>query len=273
MPENITVLITGATSGLGREVARALAGRGAHVVLHGRDAGRVEAFADQLRTTAAMVSTHVADLASLRSVGALAEQVSTAHPELNVLINNAGVGGGPPPHRRRELSADGYELRLAVNYLAPLLLTRLLLPVLRRNPPASVVNVASVGQAPVDLDDLRMDRRYDGAQAYFRSKFALVAATFDLAEADENKGVRINCVHPANYMDTAQVREAGIAPWCPPSAGVDPVLNLAIGPGSTDTGKYYDGTHQAKAHRAAYKPGARRDLRQVTDSILAPFTA
>lgn len=141
-----TVLITGATSGLGRYVAFELV-RSGHVVLaHGRDPGRTERLVEELRAEGD-AEAFVADLSSLAQVRELGAHVADAHPDLDVLINNAGVGAGSPG-AARELSADGHELRLAVNYLAPVALTRTLLPTLRANAPARIVNVGSVGQTP-----------------------------------------------------------------------------------------------------------------------------
>lgn len=272
MAENERVaLVTGATSGLGKEVALALATRGIRVLAHGRDAARLETVGNELRAAGGHAETYLADLADLAQVRALAKRLGDEHPELTVLVNNAGVGGGPPPHKKRELSANGYELRFAVNYLAPVLLTRLLLPHLVAGSPSRVVNVGSVGQAPPDFDDIHMERRYDGADAYFRSKFSLAAFTFDLADELREADVHVNCVHPANFMDTYQVREAGIHPWAPASAGVPPVLNLAIGKGGESTGNYFDGTRSKRAHSKVYKKSVRQELRHVTDDLLAPF--
>jgi NAD(P)-dependent dehydrogenase (short-subunit alcohol dehydrogenase family) len=271
MPGSATIaLVTGATSGLGREIARSLAGQGAEVLVHGRDPGRTEEFAHELRAAGHAARPHVADLADLAQVAALAERVRAGHPRLGILVNNAGVGGGPPPYLRRETGADGYELRLAVNYLAPVLLSRLLRPALVAGAPARVVNVGSVGQAPVDFDDVQMERDYHGAQAYFRSKFALAAFTFTFAAELRDAGVTVNCVHPASFMDTFQVREAGVRPWTPVAEGVPPVLNLATGPaGGEVTGQYFDGTRRARAHPDSYRDGER--LRAVTEDLLAPF--
>ncbi|MGF1428113.1 SDR family NAD(P)-dependent oxidoreductase [Kitasatospora sp. LaBMicrA B282] len=267
-----TVLVTGATSGLGRELAVSLAEQGRHVLVHGRDRARTEALAAELRAAGGEADPLVADLSALAEVRALADRIRAEHAELHVLINNAGIGAGPPPHRTRELSADGHELRLAVNYLAPALLARLLVPLLAASAPARVVNVGSIGQAPVDLRDLRMDHHYGGADAYFRSKFALAAFTVDLAEEVRDLGITVNCLHPATFMDTRQVRETGLAPWVPASAGVAPVLNLAIGPaGGSYSGEYFDGSRRGRAHDAVYDAVGRARLREVTQALLAPF--
>jgi NAD(P)-dependent dehydrogenase (short-subunit alcohol dehydrogenase family) len=259
-----TILITGATSGLGRYVAFELV-RSGHVVLaHGRDAGRTQQLVDELRTEG-RAEGFVADLASLTQVRKLGTRVAEAHPELDVLVNNAGIGAGSPGSGREE-STDGHELRLAVNYLAPVVLSRALLPVLAGREAARIVNVGSAGQEPLDFDDPEFTRGYDGFAAYCRSKFALAAHTFTLAEESAGDGVAVNVLHPATFMDTAMVREGGVKPWSTVADGAPGVLALATrDPG---TGGYFDGTRPARAHEATYDPDVRRRLAHVTEDLL-----
>ncbi|MDG9708763.1 SDR family NAD(P)-dependent oxidoreductase [Streptomyces sp. DH10] len=260
-----TILITGATSGLGRYVAFELVRSGHVVLVHGRDADRTERLAGELRAEGD-AEAFVADLASLARVRELAGHVADAHPELDVLVNNAGVGFGTPG-AGREVSADGHELRLAVNYLAPVVLTRALLPVLRANAPARIVNVGSAGQEPLVFEDPEFTRGYDGVSAYCRSKFALAAHTFALAGELDATGVSVNVLHPATYMDTAMVREADVTPWSTVADGAAGVLALATR--DLGSGRYFDGTRPARAHAAAYDPGVRKRLAAVTDQLLA----
>ncbi|MFR0356011.1 SDR family NAD(P)-dependent oxidoreductase [Streptomyces sediminimaris] len=260
-----TILITGATSGLGRYVAFELVRAGHLVLAHGRDPGRTERLVAELRTEGD-AEGFVADLASLSQVRELGARVAAAHPGLDVLINNAGVGAGAPG-AARELSADGHELRLAVNYLAPVVLTRALLPVLRANAPARVVNVGSAGQDPLDFDDIEFRRAHDGFAAYRRAKFALAAHTFALAEELADTGVAVNVLHPATFMDTAMVREGGVTPWNTVADGAPGVLALATG--DHGTGGYFDGTDRARAHEATYDRELRKRLSAVTDQLLA----
>lgn len=255
-------------------VAAILRGRVLPVNLGGlpEELGFPEALAAELRDTGVSAQPYVAELAALDQVRDLAERVGADHPALHVLINNAGIGAGPPPHTSRELSADGHELRLAVNYLAPVLLSRLLVPRLAAGAPARIVNVGSVGQSEVDLADLRFDRGYHGGEAYFRSKFALPAFTVDLAEELRPTGVTVTCVHPATFMDTLMVREAGLTPRSTVNAGAEAVLNLAVGSAGADrTGQYFEGTCPKKAHRRVYRDAVRRDLRMATNDLLRPY--
>jgi NAD(P)-dependent dehydrogenase (short-subunit alcohol dehydrogenase family) len=177
------ILVTGSTDGLGKATARELAVHGATVVLHGRDQARCEAALREIReaTRNEHLRAHLADFSALVLVRRLAEEIQSDYDRLDVLINNAGIGGSG----RRQESQDGYELVFAVNYLAPFLLTTLLLPLLRRSAPARIVNVASAGQAPIDLDDLMgamLTRDFDPLHAYRRSKLAQIMFTFELAE-------------------------------------------------------------------------------------------
>jgi NAD(P)-dependent dehydrogenase (short-subunit alcohol dehydrogenase family) len=272
MTDTRIALVTGATSGLGRAVAGALADHGIDVLVHGRDAKRAAAVVDQITKSGGTAQAVLADLASLEQVRELADRITSDHDAITLLINNAGVGAGRPPYRKRQLSADGHELRFAVNYLAPALLARRLIPALKNGAPARIINVGSVGQAPVDVGDLRMDNHYTGAQAYYRSKFALAAFTFDLAEELAGTGITVNCLHPASLMNTHMVRESMIPPMSTVASGVTAVMNLATGPaGGTLTGRYFDGRTEARAHQAAYDPAIRSRLRTVTGELLAPF--
>ncbi|MFI6079181.1 SDR family NAD(P)-dependent oxidoreductase [Actinoplanes sp. NPDC051343] len=257
------ILITGASDGLGRALARELAAAGHHLVVHGRDAGRLAGIA---RETGAVAIR--ADLSSLDEVRALAARAAEHADGIDVLVNNAGVGFGAPG-AGRELSRDGYELRLAVNYLAPYLLTRLLLPVLHRSGCARIVNVASAGQRPVDLDDLMMEREYAGVEAYRRSKLALIAHTFDLADELAGSGVTANCLHPASLMPTAMVRESRYGTIDSLEQGLHATLRLIVDPDLEGvTGRYFNGTQPTRALDQAYDPAFRARLRERTEALL-----
>jgi NAD(P)-dependent dehydrogenase (short-subunit alcohol dehydrogenase family) len=262
-----TALITGSTDGLGRAVARSLAAAGYEVLIHGRDTGRGEDLVREISAQGGSASFLRADLASLAEVGTLADTVHRQHGHLHLLINNAGIGTGDGGVRSapRRTSMDGYELRFAVNYLAGYLLTRLLLPDLTHAAPARIINVASVGQYPLDFDNLMLERAYSGMRAYAQSKLAQVMLTLDLAAELRGSGVTVNCLHPATYMDTTMVHAAGVEPVSTVAEGAAAVMHLAVSPELADrTGEYFDGMRPGKANAQAYDPQVRRRLAEVS---------
>ena len=188
-----TVLVTGATGGIGLATAAGLAGLGARVGIVGRDPARSEAAARQLRASGGQVDVFVADVSSQDEVRRLANEVLAAYPRLDVLVNN--VGGF---WATRHTTVDGLEHTFAVNHLAPFLLTTLLLDRLRASTPARVVTVSSGAQAMgrIDFDDLQGERDYSGQRAYNQSKLANVMFTYELARRLAGSGVTANALHP-----------------------------------------------------------------------------
>src|ERR1700689_3842626 len=263
------VLITGAPSGLGRYLARQLAGSGWQVLAHGRDPARVaELVAELSAEFDGGARGYVADLARLGDVRELAALVRAEVPRLDVVVNNAGIGFGAPGEGR-QVSADGHELRFAVNYLAPVLLTRLLVPLLTASAPSRIVNVGSLGQVPFDPADAEFEHGYNGVDAYRRSKLALAAFTFDLAGELAAARVTVNCLHPASLMGTAMVRQAGITPISTVEEGMAATLRLITDPALDGvTGQFFDGLKAARARPEAYDPQFRASLREVTDRML-----
>jgi NAD(P)-dependent dehydrogenase (short-subunit alcohol dehydrogenase family) len=264
-----TILVTGATDGLGRALARELAAQGALVLLHGRSTERLEATRREIveATGSDRLRTYQADLASLEQVRRLGREVDGQQERLDALVNNAGIGGDGP----RQESADGVELRFAVNYLAPFLLTDLLLPLLRRSAPARIVNVASVGQAPVDFDDVQLERSYDGLRAYRQSKLAQVMFTFELAErlrAAGESGVTVNALHPATLMDTKMALETFGYAMSTVQDGVEATLRLVVAPALEGvSGRYFDGLRESRADAQAYDAEARRRLWRLSAAL------
>jgi NAD(P)-dependent dehydrogenase (short-subunit alcohol dehydrogenase family) len=257
-----TVLVTGATDGLGRALATRLASEGATVIAHARseERGR-EALADLLDGPGD-VRLVVGDLASLSAVRALAGQVPD---RLDVLVNNAGIGfaGG------RQESDDGYELRFAVNYLAGFLLASLLRERLIASAPARIVNVASAGQQAIDFDDVMLEHDYDGARAYRQSKLAQIMHAFDLAEELAGSGVTATALHPATYMDTKMVTDAGVTPASTVQEGLDATWRLVADPAVEGvSGAYFNGTREVRADAQAYDLDARRRLRELSQRLV-----
>lgn len=265
------VLITGATAGLGQRVAQELAADGAILLLHGRDPVKGRAVCARLRSATGNRQIHYYnyDLASLGEVRCFASDLVSQRSRIDVLINNAGIGGGPFP-KTRQTSRDGYELRLAVNYLAPYLLTSLLLPLLRHAASARgtsrIVNIASGAQHSLDFDNPMLEREYDGKRAYSQSKLALVMYTFDLARHLAGSGVTANALHPASFMDTKMVRDWPLPSRTRVEEGAMAVVYLATASVlARVTGQYFHGLQPTAAAAQAYDEGARQRLRQLSE--------
>jgi NAD(P)-dependent dehydrogenase (short-subunit alcohol dehydrogenase family) len=257
-----TILLTGATDGLGRALAERLAADGARLILHGRDQAKLD------RTAAAVVGlgaprpvTMLADLADLDQVRRLAAGVSACTDRLDVLVSNAGIGGGEPDGRTRRTSADGYELRFAVNYLAGFLLTLELLPLLRASAPARIVHVASLGQHPLDFDDLMLEHRYSGSRAYGQSKLAQIMSGFELVARLPATEVTVNSLHPSTYMPTKIVLAEVGHSIDTVEEGVNATFRLIADPElAGTTGRFFDRTRETRANAQAYDSAARLRL-------------
>ncbi|MFV8816566.1 SDR family NAD(P)-dependent oxidoreductase [Haliea sp. E17] len=259
------VLITGSTGGLGRETAKALAGQGDHVIVHGRNVARGEELVEEIRARGrGSARFYPADFASLEEVRNFASAILRDYERLDVLVNNAGIF--LPNEEQRLLSRDGYELHFQVNYLAGYLLTRQLLPLLEASAPSRIINVAS-GQRPIDFDNLMLETGYSGTQAYFQSKNAQVMMTFYLAADLATRGVVINAMHPSDLMDTDMVIEAGMEPISSVDTGRDALVRLIDE--DVGTGKFFNVFVEAEAKPQAYDSAARARLIAVSDELLA----
>jgi NAD(P)-dependent dehydrogenase (short-subunit alcohol dehydrogenase family) len=257
-----TVLVTGSTDGLGKEVARQLGALGAFVIVHGRNAERGDEVVRLIRAAGnGNAEFHRADFASLSGVTEFAETILETYDRLDVLINNAAAVSGT----ERQLSADGYELAFAVNYLAHFLLTYRLLPLLEASAPARIVNVSSMGQAPIDFSDVMMERNYNPGDAYRRSKLAQIMFTIDLAAELDAAHVTVNSLHPARSMNTARVINGGFQPLSTVEEGAEATMQLAVSPALAGrSGLYFNGLNEASANAQAYDTAARAQLRELS---------
>jgi len=201
-------LVTGANSGIGKATALALAQMGASVVMICRDRARGEQARSEITATSRnnAVDLLLADLSSQQSIRQLVEHVQHHYPHLHVLINNAGAAF---PGRRE--SVDGVEMTLAVNYLAPFLLTNLLLDRLTASAPARIVNVSSGSHKAgyIQMDDLQEVERYKPMRVYGQAKLAVVLFTYELARRLQGTGVTANCLHPGFVATHFGQRDAG----------------------------------------------------------------
>jgi NAD(P)-dependent dehydrogenase (short-subunit alcohol dehydrogenase family) len=271
-PADSVALVTGATDGLGRALAERLAQIGMSVHIHGRNEEKLERAAREIVTATGneRVFPHRADLASLAEVRALADEIA-ALPALHLLINNAGIGSGYPDSRERQESADGLELRFAVNYLAGFVLTERLLPLLQRSAPARIVMVASRGQAAIDFDDpMLASTFYEGRRAYAQSKLAQITYAVELTDRlRPDAGVTINALHPSTYMPTKIVIEQHGESIDSLESGLDATLRLALSPELEGvSGRYFDREDERRAESQAYDPDAQRRLRELSEKLV-----
>jgi len=256
-------LVTGSTRGLGEEVARRLGEMDYHVIVHGRSVERGQAVVAAIVDAGGRAEFRRADFLSLDNVRELADGVLADFDRLDLLVNNAGIGSDEDG---RLVSEEGYEAVFQVNYLAHFLLTEKLLPLLTDSAPARIVNVSSGAQAPIDFDDVMLERwEPDGREIgrpYAQSKLAQILHTVDMAERLDGTGVIINALHPATFMDTYMVRRAGIEPRTSVDEGADRVMQLITE--DVGSGHYFRDGEPARAHDQAYDPEARERLRQIS---------
>ncbi len=239
------ILVTGATDGLGREVARSLAADGHDVLVHGRDRARAESVAEEVGAA----GVHLADFSSLADVRALAAEL----PHLDVLVNNAGLIS-----EERVVTGDGIELTFQVNYLAPFLLTL-------GTTWCRVVHVASLGQVRPDFDDLMLERGYEQWRAYRQSKLAQIMFSNELAA--RRPDLESVALHPATFMPTKIVRSRSAPPVSPLSQGTEATVRLVTAPGVS--GKYFDGLDEAEPDAMAYDGEARKRLWDISEQLVA----
>jgi NAD(P)-dependent dehydrogenase (short-subunit alcohol dehydrogenase family) len=255
-----TVLITGSTDGLGREVARRVASLGAHVIVHGRNQERGDALVAEIAGEGnGSAKNYPADFASLAEVRKMGDAILRDYPRLDVLVNNAGIW----LRGDRRVSQDGYELHFAVNYLSGFLLTRMLLPRLVESAPSRIVNVASSAQSAIDFDDVMLERPGRAQEGYGQSKLAQILFAMDLADELRGQGVTVAALHPATLMDTAMVREAGVSARTTIDEGANAVMHLITGR-DVESGQYFNGLRPARANAQAYDAAARARLRELS---------
>ncbi|HJT38133.1 MAG TPA: SDR family oxidoreductase [Actinomycetota bacterium] len=253
------VVITGATSGIGTETARALADIGARVVMINRNPQKAEAVADDLRRTATRkIDLVKGDMSSFASIREAANDILERYPRIDVFISNAGVF-----RARRHTTADGLEEVFGVNHLAPFLLTNLLLERLRASAPSRIVVVASEAHrgAVLDFDDLLLERRYGAWKSYSRSKLANIMFTYALARRLEGSDVTANCLHPG-FVAT-RLGSGNKIPIRPvyillrpftksPKQGAETSVYLASSPDVDGvSGKYFDNKRESRSSRVS----------------------
>ena len=274
-----TVLITGATSGIGKATALGLAGMGAHVAITGRDRERTEGAAREIRAVGGgEVDVFVADLSSQAEVRRLADEVLQRLPRLDVLINN--VGGY---WDNRHVTADGLERTFALNHLAPFLLTKLLLDRLKQSSPARVVTVSSNAQriGRIDFDDLQGETSYSGSRAYDQSKLANLLFSYELARRLQGDGVTANALHPGVVSTSFGAEDPGwiqrlVVPFFrplmkTPAQGAATSIHLASSPELENvTGLYFVNSKPKNSSERSHDLSAATRLWKVSDELVSP---
>ena len=272
-----TVLVTGGTGGIGRATAMGLAMMGAHLGITGRDGGRTEEAAAEIRAASGgQVDVFVADLSSQSEVRGLADEVLQAYPRLDVLVNN--VGGY---WNTRHVTADGLERTFALNYLAPFLLTNLLLDRLKQSAPARVVTVASNAHTTgrIDFDDLQGERSYSGSRAYSQSKLGNVLFTYELARRLAASTVTANALHPGVVNTSFGAEDPGgvqrlfvpfVRPFLKtPVQGAATSIHLASSPDLGQvSGRYFPNSKPKRSSKASYDQAAAARLWQVSAGLV-----
>ncbi len=264
-----TILITGATDGIGLETTRMLAPLGHKLLLHGRNPKKLDSAKAAIASIpgAAPVETFLADLSNLKEVAALAEAVAERHDRLDVLINNAGVLSTPHP-----ITADGLDIRFVVNTLAPYLLTKRLLPLLGTS--GRVVNLSSAAQAPVDLQAFTGQRRLSHNAAYAQSKLAITIWT-GLMAASNPEGPMLVAVNPGSLLGSKMVKESYGVSGGDLRIGADILTRAATSAEFANaSGKYYDNDARrfAPPHPAAQDAAGAKKLVRTLEKLLSRLT-
>ena len=258
------VLVTGSTSGLGRELALRLGARGDHVIVHGRSEERGAEVVDAINAAGpGSARFYRADFASFAEVRTFAETLLADYDRMDILINNAGFGSAPD---ERWVTEDGHEYRFQVNYLSTFLLTHMLMPRLLESTPSRIVNVSSGAQAPIDFDDVMIENGFSGRRAYAQSKLAQIMFTHDLAEDLAGTGIVVGSLHPATYMPTGMVRRLGATPRATIAEGADATMQV-VDSDDFESGQYFSGLRPAEANAQAYDPEARARLRELSQEL------
>ncbi|MBW8366375.1 MAG: SDR family NAD(P)-dependent oxidoreductase [Arenimonas sp.] len=261
-----TVLVTGSTDGLGRELALALAADGAHVIVHGRNAERGQAVVDEITKSGKGSARFIAaDFASMQGVREFADKVAATTPKLDLLVNNAGIAFNDDQPRR--VSADGHELQFAVNYLAGWVLVNRLRPNLAAAAPSRIVNVASGSAHAIDFDDVMLEKPGASKRGYGQSKLAQVSMTVELAPAFAADGITMISLHPATLMNTTMVEGLGIPPRTTVAEGRDHVMGLIHAPALEAGAFYLQGKPVPPMDPQPADPAARKRLVALSEAL------
>ena len=274
---NKICVVTGATSGIGKETAKELAQKGAHVIIVGRNAKKCIATINSIKqdNETAHVDYICADLSDLKQVSNLGSRLTQDYDHIDILVNNAGAYF---KHRRYE-SADGYEMTLALNYLSPFLLTSLLIDRLKASEQGRIINVSSNAhfKGVIQLDDLQSTDEYNGFDAYAQSKLALLLFTYELARRTQTTTITVNALHPGlvatnfgrnNGLIRFYVRRLIKRHEISPQEGAKTCIYLATSPEVADiSGGYFIDEKQVKSSDDSYDEKLAKQLWDVSEEL------
>lgn len=263
---NKTIIITGSTDGIGKLAAIKLAKDGHHLYLHGRNADKLTKVISEVKELSGneYVNGFVADFSDLEAVKSMSEEIKSKLPKIDILINNAGVFKSAILKNK-----DGLDLRFTVNYLAPYLLTKALLPLIEKGTNPRIINLSSAAQASVSLEALAGKTDISDQVSYAQSKLALTMWSFNLAKSQQ--GIKVIPVNPGSLLNTQMVREAYGKFWSSADKGANILYDLAVAEQHQDvTGKYFDNDqgNYGRALPDAYDQNLINDLLNATDEIL-----
>lgn len=267
---DLTVLVTGATDGIGKQTALELAQMGVSVILHGRNHDRVQDTLKEISDSTGneYLDSVVADFSSLREVKEMADRVIREFRQLNVLINNAGT-----LTMQREMTGDGFEMNFQVNHLAPFLLTNRLMHLLKINAPARIITVSSDAHAMCELDfeNLQAEKHFEWLNAYGISKLGNVFMTYELAERMAGTGVTTNCLHPGD-IDTKMQRATSDVKGESTAKGAETSVFLATSPEVEGvTGKFFIDKKEIPSCEESYNIETRRRLWSISEGMLKDY--
>ncbi|MDD5361249.1 MAG: SDR family NAD(P)-dependent oxidoreductase [Ignavibacteria bacterium] len=268
------VLITGANSGVGKALAVKIAAKKAKLIMLCRNEEKAEAARKEIIQKTGNEDVHIiiADLSSLNSVRTAAENIQKSFPEMYLIINNAGLSV-----QERKLSADGYEMTFAANYLGPFLLTNLLLDLLKNTAPSRIINIASEAHEKIEFDDLMSEKNYNGFKAYKHSKMANIMFSYELARRLEGTGVTVNCVHPGVVQTAIYKHIKGPGKilidlmwpfFITPEKSADRIMPLTIpSKNKTVTGKYFVKGKEAESKEGSYSIADCKKLWYISEKL------
>ncbi len=268
--ENKTILVTGATDGIGKQTALDLARRGSRVIIHGRNPKRVQDTVDEIKQIIGndKLNSLIADFSSLRQVKTMADEILTKINHLDVLINNAGT-----IPMQRFLTEDGFEMNFQVNHLAPFLLTNRLLGLLKDSAPARIVTVSSDAHAmcELDFDNLQAEKHFDWLNAYGLSKLGNVYMTYELAERLQGSGVTANCLHPGD-VDTKMQRATTTVKGVSTKVGAATSVFLACSPDMEKvSGKFFVDLQTIPSCEISYDIENRKKFWRISEELVKKY--